>query len=53
MSPEGAALAQHIRDKGASAARADLCARLPCDGAAKAVVALQDIKAGETLDEYR
>ena len=51
MSPEGAALAQYIRDKaGFCNTKLDLCARLPCDGdAERSVVALQDIKAGEIL----
>ena len=52
MSPEGAALAQYIRDElnGACSAKLDLCATLPCDGdAERSVVALQDINAGELL----
>ena len=52
MSPEGAALANYIREQlnGECHAKLDLCARLPCDGdAERSVVALQDIKAGETL----
>ena len=51
MSPEGAALAQYIRDElnGACSAKLDLCATLPCDGTERSVVALQDIMEGETL----
>ena len=51
MSPEGAALAQYIRElNGDCNTKLDLCARLPCDGdAERSVVALQDIKAGEIL----
>ena len=51
-SPEGAALAQYIREElnGACSAKLDLCATLPCDGdAERSVVALQDINAGELL----
>ena len=51
MSPEGAALAQYIRDElnGACSTKLDLCATLPCDGTERSVVALQDIMEGETL----
>ena len=51
MSPEGAALAQYIREElnGACSAKLDLCATLPCDGTERSVVALQDIMEGETL----
>ena len=52
MSPEGAALANYIREQlnGDCNTKLDLCARLPCDGdAERSVVALQDIKAGEIL----
>ena len=52
LSPEGAALAQYIREElnGACSAKLDLCATLPCDGdAERSVVALQDINAGELL----
>ena len=52
MSPEGAALAQYIREElnGECHAKLDLCATLPCDGATeRSVVALQDITAGEIL----
>ena len=50
-SPEGAALAQYIREElnGACSAKLDLCATLPCDGTERSVVALQDIMEGETL----
>ena len=51
MSPEGAALANYIREElnGACSAKLDLCATLPCDGTERSVVALQDIMEGETL----
>ena len=50
-SPEGAALAQYIREElnGACSAKLDLCATLPCDGTERSVVALQDITEGELL----
>ena len=51
LSPEGAALANYIREElnGACSAKLDLCATLPCDGTERSVVALQDIREGETL----
>ena len=51
LSPEGAALAQYIREElnGACNNKLDLCATLPCDGTERSVVALQDIMEGEAL----
>lgn len=50
MSPEGAALARHIREHdGFCNDKLDLCGRLPCDDIELSVVALQDIPKGELL----